>query len=81
MIWLSPEPLLRIYRSALSVEVWAKIMAYQGPAYAQTWSKTDFVSYAPGSALEGNLIHWMANHPYTPQRITGFELDPSYNDP
>jgi hypothetical protein len=76
-----PTPALRIHRRIVGPVVWAKALNFHASFLRSFYGDEAFIDYAPGSALEGNLIHWMANHPYTPQRITGFELDPSYNDP
>lgn len=58
---LQPRPLLRCYRHIVGEKVWAKVVAYKGyisPLFLESFKYFD---YATGSAIEGNLVHWIAN--------------------
>lgn len=60
---MKPKPLLRCYRHIVGEQVWRKLLKY---VYCRHITQgagelLKFLDYEAGSALEGNLVHWIAN--------------------
>lgn len=54
---------LRAYKHIVGTRVWDKILDFMAEQkYPYPWyTLRNAVDYPPGSAFEGNLVHWIAN--------------------
>jgi hypothetical protein len=60
---MNPKPLLRCYRHIVGEQVWRKLLEY---VYCRHITQSagellKYLDYESGSALEGNILHWVEN--------------------
>jgi hypothetical protein len=58
---VSAKPVLRCYRHIVGEQVWSKVVEFRGWKKPTLAAAFKYCDYEPGSAFEGNLVHWIAN--------------------